>query len=84
MEGPAGAACLALAIEGARDLLGLRVELDDRVDARPVVVERVSGDQSVIKSGVKAGDIVVTDGQLRLVPGSRVSIKNAEGSKVAS
>jgi multidrug efflux system membrane fusion protein len=60
------------------------VKPDQTVDLRPVVVERVSGDQSVIKSGVKAGDIVVTDGQLRLVPGSRVSIKNAEGSKVAS
>jgi membrane fusion protein, multidrug efflux system len=57
---------------------------DQTVDLRPVAVERVSGDQSVIKSGLKAGDIVVTDGQLRLVPGSRVSIKNAEGSKVAS
>jgi multidrug efflux system membrane fusion protein len=60
------------------------VKPDQTVDLRPVVVERVSDDQSVIKSGVNAGDIVVTDGQLRLVPGSRVSIKNAEGSKVAS
>ena len=60
------------------------VKADQTVDLRPVTVERVSGDQSVIKSGVNAGDIVVTDGQLRLVPGSRVSIKNAEGSKVAS
>jgi multidrug efflux system membrane fusion protein len=60
------------------------VKPDQTVDLRPVTVERVSGDQSVIKSGVNAGDIVVTDGQLRLVPGSRVSIKNAEGSKVAS
>jgi multidrug efflux system membrane fusion protein len=60
------------------------VKSDQTVDLRPVVIERVSGDESVIKSGVKAGDIVVTDGQLRLVPGSRVSIKNAEGSKVAS
>ena len=60
------------------------VKPDQTVDLRPVTVERVNGDQSVIKSGVDAGDVVVTDGQLRLVPGSRVSIKNAEGSKVAS
>jgi multidrug efflux system membrane fusion protein len=51
---------------------------------RTVVVERTSGDESVIKSGVKPGETVVTDGQLRLVPGSRVSIKNAAASKVAS
>src|SRR4029077_21217108 len=60
------------------------VKPDQSVDLRTVVVERVSVDESVIKSGVNAGDVVVTDGQLRLVPGSRVSIKNADGSKVAS
>jgi multidrug efflux system membrane fusion protein len=60
------------------------VKPDQTVELRPVNVERTSGDQSVIKDGLKAGETVVTDGQLRLVAGSRVSIKNAAGAKVAS
>jgi multidrug efflux pump subunit AcrA (membrane-fusion protein) len=38
----------------------------------------------VIKQGLKPGETVVTDGQLRLVAGSRVSIKSGPGAKVAS
>src|SRR5476651_217405 len=60
------------------------VKPEQTVDLRAVVVERTSGDQSVIKDGLKAGETVVTDGQLRLVPGSRVSIKNAAATKAAS
>jgi multidrug efflux system membrane fusion protein len=40
---------------------------------RPVVAERVEGNESVIASGLKPGDVVVTDGQLRLTPGARVA-----------
>src|SRR5580765_1370480 len=53
------------------------VKPDQTVDLRPVTVERSSGDLSVIKTGVTPGETVVTDGQLRLNPGTRVSIKNA-------
>jgi multidrug efflux pump subunit AcrA (membrane-fusion protein) len=31
----------------------------------------------VVQSGLKAGETVVTDGQLRLEPGVKVSIKSA-------
>jgi multidrug efflux pump subunit AcrA (membrane-fusion protein) len=31
----------------------------------------------VIESGLKAGETVVTDGQLRLAPGAAVSVKNS-------
>jgi multidrug efflux system membrane fusion protein len=31
--------------------------------------------EAVVKEGVTAGEQVVTDGQLRLVPGARVEIK---------
>jgi len=33
----------------------------------------------VIKAGLAPGEIVVTDGQLRLVPGTKVSIKSGPG-----
>jgi multidrug efflux system membrane fusion protein len=48
-----------------------------------VTTARVAGDETVIQSGVAAGDTVVTDGHLRLVPGSRVSIKTANATKAA-
>jgi len=48
---------------------------DMTVAMRPVTVSRTNGDDAVIAEGVKAGDEVVTDGQLRLTPGVRVSIK---------
>ena len=43
---------------------------------RPVTVARAAGDISVLSGGeVRPGDRVVTDGQLRLRPGSKVQVK---------
>jgi multidrug efflux system membrane fusion protein len=42
-------------------------------DLRPVVVERQQGGELVIAQGLSGGENVVTDGQLRLTPGARVS-----------
>jgi multidrug efflux system membrane fusion protein len=41
------------------------------------VVARTMDTQTVISSGLKPGETVVTDGQLRLVPGAKVSFKSA-------
>jgi multidrug efflux system membrane fusion protein len=57
---------------------------DQTVDLRPVVVARGNGIESVIKEGLKPGELVVTDGQLRLVPGTKVGIKGAQGSRGSS
>ena len=54
------------------------VKDDHSVEYRAVVVERTSGLETVIKSGLKPSETVVTDGHLRLVAGSRVSIKGEE------
>ena len=51
------------------------VKPDQTVEMRSVTVERVSGAETVLASGVEPGDTVVTDGHLRLVPGSRISVK---------
>ena len=57
---------------------------DDRtVELRPVVVARTSGTESIVEKGLKEGETVVTDGQLRLVPGSRISDKTASEGQVA-
>jgi multidrug efflux system membrane fusion protein len=51
------------------------VQEDMTVQSRPVEVDRLYGEEAVIRSGLKAGEKVVTDGLLRLVPGARVAIK---------
>ena len=60
------------------------VKADQTVELRPVAVTRVAGTETVIKDGVVPGDTVVTDGHLRLVPGSRVSVRGAEAAKPTS
>ena len=51
------------------------VKADQTVESRAVKVAWTEGDDAVIESGVKPGETVVTDGQLRLTPGVRVTIK---------
>lgn len=46
----------------------------NKVAMQPLVVAAVQDPVAVIKSGIKAGDVVVTDGQLSLKPGALVSI----------
>jgi membrane fusion protein, multidrug efflux system len=48
---------------------------DLTAEMRPVKVDRTFGEESVIASGLKPGERVVTDGQLRLYPGAKVEIK---------
>ena len=47
-------------------------------EVRPVTVERARGDDSIIAAGLVPGETVVTDGQLRLTPGSRITVKEPE------
>jgi membrane fusion protein, multidrug efflux system len=60
------------------------VKPDNTVAVQPIVVARTAGNETVIKSGVNGGDVVVTDGQLRLVPGSHINIKTSAASKEES
>ena len=52
------------------------VKADSTVESRAVAVTRTMGNQTVIGSGLRAGETVVTDGQLRLSPGARVRAKS--------
>jgi len=53
---------------------------DRSVRAQDVTVGRSAGDFVVIEKGLTTGQQVVTDGQLRLVPGARVEIKAGSDS----
>jgi len=50
------------------------VRPDNVAETRNVTLDRTIGDEAVIASGLKAGETVVTDGQLRLTPNSPVQI----------
>ncbi|HKO03828.1 MAG TPA: efflux RND transporter periplasmic adaptor subunit [Candidatus Acidoferrales bacterium] len=52
------------------------VKPDGTAEARGVTVARIAGAEAVIERGLTPGETVVTDGQLRLVPGARVEIKS--------
>src|SRR2546426_361190 len=51
------------------------VNQDGTARSQAVTVERTAGAYAVIGQGVQAGDEVVTDGQVRLVPGASVEVK---------
>ena len=51
------------------------VRQDQTVEARTVKIAWTEGDDAVVESGVNAGETVVTDGQLRLTPGARITVK---------
>jgi multidrug efflux system membrane fusion protein len=55
------------------------VRPDLTVEARPVTTGVVVEGETVIEKGVLAGEKVVTDGQLRLVPGAKVEAKKGTG-----
>lgn len=55
------------------------VKPDQSVEARPIKVKRAV-DNSTAVEGVRPGEVVVTDGQLRLVPGAKVQIKDSSMS----
>jgi membrane fusion protein, multidrug efflux system len=50
---------------------------DGTAEARPVVVDRLMGADTVIASGLDGGETIVVDGQIRVVPGGKVSVQTA-------
>jgi multidrug efflux system membrane fusion protein len=56
------------------------VKPDSTVETRRVVAARTQGSDTIIASGLQAGEKVVTDGQPRLVTGATVEVKGGGGS----
>ncbi len=52
------------------------VKNDNSVEMRPVTVSRTAEGMAVFEKGLQAGETVVVDGQVSLVPNSKVTIKN--------
>ena len=53
------------------------IQPDLTAESRPVVPGSIVGGETVIEKGLRAGEKVVTDGQLRLAPGVKVEVKKS-------
>ena len=60
------------------------IKQDMTVEARQVVINRTAGSDTVVDKGLTPGERVVTDGQLRLVPGAKVEVKQAQSLQPAA
>jgi multidrug efflux system membrane fusion protein len=56
------------------------VQSDQTVEMRPVQTGIAFKNETVVQSGLKAGETVVTDGQLRLAPKMKVTVKSADSA----
>jgi len=55
------------------------VKNDLTVESRPVTLSRTQGPLAIVAKGLEEGERVVTDGQLRLAPGTKVQVRKVEG-----
>lgn len=55
------------------------LDADSTASPRPVKVARSDDDFAVIAEGLQAGEVVITDGQFRLAPGSKVVVRSPAG-----
>jgi multidrug efflux system membrane fusion protein len=60
------------------------VKSDNRAEQRSVDVARTVDGESVVSRGLQAGEVVVTDGQSRLIDGTLVKPSSGEPVKVAA
>jgi multidrug efflux system membrane fusion protein len=65
---------------GQRGTYVFVVTQNNTAELRKVTVERQVAEDTVIKEGLEPGETVVTDGQLLLVAGSKVSMKSDSGA----
>jgi membrane fusion protein, multidrug efflux system len=65
----------ALAVQGSQQGNFVYVVKDNVATVTPVKVARSLGSESVIESGLKEGDVVVTDGHLLLTDKARVAVR---------
>jgi multidrug efflux system membrane fusion protein len=57
------------------------VNPDSTVSPRPIDVERTVDQLAIVARGLRAGEPVVTDGQMRLSPGAKILVQRAGGGK---
>lgn len=71
---PVSAVITSASGDAAAVVRGLSAEKTGKAELVPIVVGRRIGDQVVITRGLKAGDVVITEGQLRVRPGAELRV----------
>ncbi len=64
-------------------MLAWVIGADKKVTPKIVTVERIVGQRAFLRDGLRAGEQVVTDGQLRLAPGIGVTIQEPRNTPPA-
>jgi multidrug efflux system membrane fusion protein len=59
------------------------VKANDTVEQRLVVANRTVENDTVIDKGLQPGEVIVTDGQINLVPGAKIEVKNSDADAAA-
>jgi multidrug efflux system membrane fusion protein len=54
---------------------------DSTVTPRPIAVSRTVDEYTIVSGGLRPGEVVVTDGQLRLAPGVKVVVRHATSNQ---
>ena len=58
------------------------VKADRTVESRPIATGARIDEEMVVERGLEAGETVVTEGQLRLAPGTRIQLRdNRRGAR---
>jgi len=60
------------------------VNRDMKVEMRTVKLGLQVEQNIIVESGLRAGDLVVTEGQIRLTPGRRVTIQDSKSAESKS
>lgn len=59
------------------------VKPNNTVEQRTVVTNRTVENEAVVDKGLQPGEVIVLDGQINLVPGAQIEIKNSDALKAA-
>lgn len=65
---------------GPNGLFTWLVKADNTVEPRPITTDTTTGDQTIVSSGIAAGERVVTDGQYKLQTGAAITITPAQAA----
>ncbi len=69
---------------GPNGTFGYVVGNDKTVSPRPIEVTSIEGDVAMIGKGIAEGDVVVTDGQNQLKPGSKIQARPPSSATVSA
>jgi len=59
------------------------VKANNTVEQRTVVPDRTIDNETVIEKGLQPGEVIVTDGQINLVPGAKIEVKSSNAGTIS-